>query len=122
MTDADGSHSKEIADLNLTYMLLAQKMLIKDRAAAMLRLGISAELADLLLGMSLAQTIKVATSNFVLCHWRLGDLPVARVINDAKVAGLQAAHLSIMLAGAPEQMPAAIPRVSSSRFGDLHAN
>ena len=41
--------TKEIADLNLTYMLLAQKLLREDKAAAMLRLGISNEMADLLI-------------------------------------------------------------------------
>jgi flagellar transcriptional activator FlhD len=48
------SASKEIADLNLTYLLLAQKLLREDKASAMLRLGLSAEMADLLIGMSLA--------------------------------------------------------------------
>ena len=65
--------SKEIVDLNLTYMLLAQKLLREDRAAAMLRLGISAEMADMLLAMSLAEVVKLATSNFVLCAFRLDE-------------------------------------------------
>ena len=51
--------SKEIVDLNLTYMLLAQKLLREDKAAAMLRLGINGEVADLLIGMSLAETIRL---------------------------------------------------------------
>ncbi len=51
--------SKEIADLNLTYMLLAQRLLRQDRPAAMLRLGISPEMADLLIAMSLAEVIKI---------------------------------------------------------------
>jgi flagellar transcriptional activator FlhD len=91
--------SKEIADLNLTYMLLAQKLLRQDRAAAMLRLGIRAEMADLLVGMSLAEVVKLATSNFVLCAFRLDDLPIARtVMQDARERTLQQAHLSIVLA------------------------
>ena len=69
--------TKEIADLNLTYMLLAQKLLREDKAAAMLRLGISNEMADLLIGMSLAETIRIAASNFVLCAFRLDELPLA---------------------------------------------
>jgi flagellar transcriptional activator FlhD len=92
--------AKEIADLNLTYMLLAQKLLRDDKAAAMLRLGISAEVADLLVGMSLGEVVKLATSNFVLCAFRLGDLPIARtVMQDARERTLQQAHLSIVLAG-----------------------
>jgi flagellar transcriptional activator FlhD len=91
--------SKEIADLNLTYMLLAQKLLREDRAAAMVRLGISPEMADLLIGMSLAETIKIATSNFVLCAFRLDELPIVRsVMQGDRQAGLQQAHISIVLA------------------------
>jgi flagellar transcriptional activator FlhD len=92
--------SKEIADLNLNYMLLAQKLLRQDRAAAMLRLGISAEMADLLIGMSLGEVVKLATSNFVLCAFRLDDLPIARtMMQDGRERSLQQAHLSILLAG-----------------------
>jgi flagellar transcriptional activator FlhD len=91
--------SKEIADLNLTYMLLAQKLLRDDRAAAMVRLGISSGMADLLVGMSLAETIKIATSNMVLCAFRLDELPIVRsVMQGERQAGLQHAHISIVLA------------------------
>jgi flagellar transcriptional activator FlhD len=93
--------TKEISDLNLTYILLAQKLLRQDRVAAMLRLGISAELADLLTAMSLAQVVKLATSNFVLCGFRLDELPLVRtLVEDTRQATLQHAHISIVLAGA----------------------
>ena len=102
MHSADAS--REIADLNLTYMLLAQKLLREDRAGAMVRLGISADMADLLLGMSLAETIKIATSNFVLCAFRLDELPIVRtVMQGDRQAALQQAHISIVLAGAQHQ-------------------
>ncbi|NNU43996.1 flagellar transcriptional regulator FlhD [Ramlibacter montanisoli] len=96
--------SKEIADLNLTYMLLAQKLLRQDKAAAMLRLGISTEMADLLVGMSLSEVIKIATSNFVLCAFRLDELPIVKtVMQGDRQAALQQAHISIVLAGAQHQ-------------------
>ena len=93
--------SKEIADLNLTYILLAQKLLREDRVSAMLQLGISAEMADLLAAMSLADVIRVATSSFVLCGFRLDELPIFRsVMQDPRGTALQQAHISIVLAGA----------------------
>lgn len=96
--------NKEISDLNLTYMLLAQKMLREDKPAAMLRLGISAAMADLIAGMSLAEVVKLATSNFVLCAFRLDELPAFRTLMQAsKDRSLQQAHLSILLAGDPGQ-------------------
>lgn len=100
--------SKEIADLNLTYMLLAQKLLRQDRAAAMLRLGISGEMADLLTAMSPAELVKLATSNFVLCAFRLDDLPgVRNTIQPGREGALQQAHLSILLASRHQQAAAA---------------
>ena len=93
MTNA--SASQEIADLNLNYMLLAQKLLRQDREGAMLRLGVSPELADLLLGMTLSQVVKLANTNFVLCSFRLDN---ARLVHAAKSPALQATHISIVLA------------------------
>jgi flagellar transcriptional activator FlhD len=102
MNAADAS--KEIADLNLTYMLLAQKLLREDKAAAMLRLGTSPEMADLLIGMSLPEVIRVATSNFVLCAFRLDEMPIFRTVMQGTGQGaLQQAHISILLAGAQNQ-------------------
>ena len=66
-----------------------------------LRLGISAEMADMLLAMSLAEVVKLATSNFVLCAFRLDELPVIRnVVQGERARSLQQAHLSIVLTGA----------------------
>ncbi len=92
--------SQEIADLNLTYMLLAQKLLKKDRAGAMLLLGISDELADILVSMTLSQLVKLAANNFLLCAFRLNEIPAARVLDQAKTPALQQAHISIVLASA----------------------
>ena len=92
--------SQEIADLNLTYMLLAQKLLKSDRAGAMLLLGVSEELADILTGMTLSQLVKLAANNFLLCAFRLNEIPAARVLDRTKTAALQQAHISIVLASA----------------------
>ena len=91
--------SKEIGDLNLSYLLLAQKLLRQDRAAAMFRLGIACELADMLIGMSLSQIVRLAATNFVLCGFRLNDVPsVSSMVQGAGDRALQQAHLSILLA------------------------
>jgi|SRR6185369_653977 len=96
--------SQEIADLNLNYVLLAQKLLRQDRASAMLRLGISGELADLLVRMTLAQIVKLANTNVVLCSFRLEN---ANLVQDAKSPSLQQAHINIVFASARSQ-----PRVA----------
>ena len=111
---ATADASKEIADLNLTYMLLAQKMLREDKPTALLRLGISPAVAELLATMPLAEVIKLAASSFVLCAFRLDDLPGFRsVTQGAGQQALQQAHISIILAGA--QGRAAVPALQAAR-------
>lgn len=100
MTSADGSSQtcKEISDLNLSYLLLAQQLLRDDRPGGMVRLGISEEVAGLLLGMSLSDTVRMATSNFVLCALRLEDDSVVQMLRGSRASALQQAHVSIVLA------------------------
>ena len=59
---ANGVISREIGEINLAYMLLAQKLVKQDRAEAMFRLGVGRDLADLLANMSLSQIVKLADS------------------------------------------------------------
>ena len=94
---SNGDISKEIGDINLAYMLLAQKLAKQDRAAAMYRLGVGRELADLLANMSLTQIVKMAASNFLLCSFRLDDHPMFAVFGEEKDTTLQQAHMSILM-------------------------
>ena len=89
---------REIGDINLAYMLLAQKLVKQDRGAAMFRLGIGEELAELLANMSLAQIVKLAASNLLLCSFRLDDNPMFAVVGQGKDGALQQAHMSILMA------------------------
>ena len=89
---------REIGDINLAYMLLAQKLVKQDRAAAMFRLGIGDELAILLASMSLVQIVKLASSNLLLCSFRLEDNPMFAVMGQQKDGALQQAHMAILLA------------------------
>lgn len=103
-----GDISKEIGDINLAYMLLAQKLVKQDRAAAMFKLGVSSELADMLASMSLAQILKLATSNFLLCSFRIDDHPsMSAVVGEEKDPNLQQAHMSILMSARRLQMLAA---------------
>jgi flagellar transcriptional activator FlhD len=96
--DLNGEMHREIGDVNLAYMLLAQKLVKQDKAAAMFRLGINQELAELLASMSLGQIVKLAASNLLLCSFRLANAPMLTVVSDEKTSGLQMAHMSILMA------------------------
>ena len=54
--------AREISEINLAYILLAQKMVKQDKAASMIRLGIGSKLADMLANMTITQIIKLSNS------------------------------------------------------------
>ena len=63
----------EIKELNLSYLMLAQQMVRGDREGAMFRLGINADVADVVNGLTPGQMLKMAGSNMLLCRFRFDD-------------------------------------------------
>jgi len=101
---SDEQLSAEIRDANLTYLMLAQNVIRKDKAAALFRLGISEESADLIATLSPVQILKIASSPMLLCRFRVDDDLVwslltnhatTKVDNDATTK----LHASILMAG-----------------------
>jgi flagellar transcriptional activator FlhD len=104
----DEQLSNDIRDANLTYLMLAQSVIRKDKAVALFRLGISEESADLIAALSPAQILKIAASPMLLCRFRVDDDVVwglltnhtaTKVDNDAT----SRLHASILMAGRFEQ-------------------
>ena len=94
------ANTTEIGDLNLTYLLLAQRLVREDAASAMFRLGLSREVADLLGNLSLSQIVKLASSSLFLCRLRFDDQPILSALTqDGKSLPLQQAHAAIVLSG-----------------------
>ena len=95
---------EEIRDSNLTYLMLAQNLIRKDKAEALFRLGISEESADLIATLSPSQILQIASSTMLLCRFRMNDDTVwnlltnhtaSKVDNDATTK----LHASILMAG-----------------------
>lgn len=96
----------EIRDVNLSYLMIAQQMVRQDRAEAIFRLGISAEIADLLASLSNGQILKMAGCNMMLSRFRFNDTAIlSTLLNDKAVAGTGPVHASILMAS---QVPEAI--------------
>ncbi len=92
--------TNEIGELNLAYLLLAQRLVREDVATAMFRLGMSRELADLLGNLSLSQIVKLAASSLLLCRFRFDDHPILSTLaHEGKSLALQQAHTAILLSG-----------------------
>lgn len=88
----------EIRDLNLAYLVLAQRVLRYDLAVGMYRLGVDEDCALLLRDFSFAQITKLAQSNVLLCRFRLDDYQVLSALNHSGIKGeLLSVHASHIL-------------------------
>lgn len=99
----DEQLSAEIREANLTYLMLAQSLIRKDKAEALFRLGISEESADMIATLSPVQISKIASGNMLLCRFRMDDDIVWNLLtNHGKGAandGMSRLHASILMAG-----------------------
>jgi flagellar transcriptional activator FlhD len=83
----------EIRDANLSYLMLAQQMI---------RLGISADIAELIEGMSNSQILKLAGGNMMLARFRFDDTAILSMLtNYNKDRSLAQSHAAILMAGQP---------------------
>lgn len=94
----------EIREINLGYMLLAQQMLREDRAAAMFRLGIDKDVADIMESLTASQLLKMASSNMLLCRFRFDDRLMAEMLTShSRDHSVSQFHAAILLAGKPAE-------------------
>jgi flagellar transcriptional activator FlhD len=92
---------EEIRETNLTYLILAQKMIRADRVQALFRLGVSEEVADILENLSIAQILKIAASNMLMCGFRFSDEMVWNLLTrDSADSNVEHVHAAILMAGA----------------------
>jgi flagellar transcriptional activator FlhD len=97
----------EIRDLNLSFLMLAQSMIRKDKAQALFRLGMSETAAELLQQMSTQQLLRVASRNLMLCTMRFGDDVVWSLLTEshaprqATESNADRLHASVLMAGRP---------------------
>ncbi|MGG1945998.1 flagellar transcriptional regulator FlhD [Trinickia sp. NRRL B-1857] len=93
---------ESIREINLSYLMLAQHMLNEDYAEGLFKLGLSAQMADLIHMLSPAQTIKLAQSEDIVCDFRFNDAAmVAALTTLEKGLDATATHAAILLAAQP---------------------
>jgi len=89
---------KHIYDINLSYLLLAQRLINDEKASAMFRLGIDDLMADTLGQLTLPQMVKLAETNQLLCQFRFDShKTIERLTQDSRVDDLQQIHTGILL-------------------------
>lgn len=95
----------EIKELNLTYLMLAQQMVISDKDMAIFRLGISRDIADILEVLTPGQILKLSNSNMMLCRIRFDDnLIFGMLANYNKDRAMAQSHAAILMAGQPAEV------------------
>lgn len=90
--------SDEIRELNLSYLILAKQLILKDRDQAQLQLGMHKESISILETLSTSQLIQLASTNLLLCSMRFDDEQVWRLLveNSHKDAILGRTHQAIL--------------------------
>lgn len=72
----------EIRDTNLSYLILAQAMIRRNKPEALYRLGLSETVADLISQLSAQQLIRVASRDLVMCAMRFDDEMIWGLLSD----------------------------------------
>lgn len=90
--------TKVIHNLNLSYLLLAQRLYESDAATAEFRLGMQEETIEYISKLTLPQLIKLAEGNQMLFQFRLDNTEILQqVTGESRVADLQQIHTGILL-------------------------
>ncbi|MFO1301973.1 MAG: flagellar transcriptional regulator FlhD [Burkholderiaceae bacterium] len=96
----------EIREANLSYLILAQRLIRADKAQALYRLGVSEETADVLDALTPSQLMKVAAGSMLMCRFRFDDAMLWSLLTEhGRTADGDAErsagrlHASILMAG-----------------------
>ncbi|RKR06062.1 flagellar transcriptional activator FlhD [Kushneria sinocarnis] len=91
---------EDIRNVNLSYLLLVQRLINEDRALAMFRLKLSEQMADALGALPISELARLANTNQLLCHFSLTDPDMlATLTGSSRDQDLQRTHAAILLAG-----------------------
>lgn len=96
----------EIREINLSYLLLAQQLIREDKVAAMYRLGINQDVAEIIEKLTTSQLLKMASSNSLLCRFRFNDALIAELLsgnNRDDNSAVSQSHAAILMAGQPAE-------------------
>ena len=98
MPATGNSSLNDIREVNLSYLMLAQRLLRDNYAAGMFRLGFDEDVAQIVLRLSPAQLVKLASSSSLICRFRLDDYDLLSALTQDAVGGiLEQAHSTILL-------------------------
>ncbi len=94
----------EIRETNLSYLMLAQQMVKQDKDAAIYRLGVNVDIANLIEGLSNSQLIRLASNHMMLAKFRFDDSAILSMLTDYNKGAFQSmSHSAILMASQPAE-------------------
>ncbi|MFD1215467.1 MULTISPECIES: flagellar transcriptional regulator FlhD [Microbulbifer] len=88
----------EIQDINLSYLLLAQRLLKDDYPTALFRLKLDEPLAKVLVSLTAKQLTKLARSNQFLFRLNLDDAgQLEQLMNNKRAGDLGHIHTALLM-------------------------
>ncbi|OCG21374.1 flagellar transcriptional regulator FlhD [Gilliamella apicola] len=89
---------KCIHHLNLSTLLLSQKMIEKDKVMAMYRLGIDEKTADILSSLSTSQMLVLSETNQLTFQLRFENAEMMeKLTEESRVSDIKQMHTGILL-------------------------
>jgi flagellar transcriptional activator FlhD len=89
-----------IREINLSYIMLAQQLLREDKAVGMFGLGLSKDVAEIIVNLSLQQVVKMAASNHLLCAFRFNDQAMLSALTKPQdKTQIAPTHAALLMAG-----------------------
>ena len=99
----------EIHEANLSYLMLAQSLIRRDPVVALLKLGLSEDIAAIIEAFSPAQIIRLSQSNMLMCRLRFSDEMIWSLLSEhgshhpGADRSASRLHASILMAGQLEE-------------------
>ncbi|EPU3936586.1 MULTISPECIES: flagellar transcriptional regulator FlhD [Enterobacterales] len=91
-------HLQNIHDMNLSYLLLAQRLIRDDKLAAGFQLGLDEDTIEIIKDLSLPQLIKLSSIGQLICRLRVdNDAVIDCLTKDSRIDALQRIHTGIIL-------------------------
>ncbi len=92
----------EIQELNLAYLMLAQRLLGQDREMGMFQLHINEDMADLLLSLSSRQLARLARVNQFIFRLRFAEsAQLQKLLEDERGQEMTQTHAALVLSSSP---------------------
>jgi flagellar transcriptional activator FlhD len=89
---------QSIQNINLSYLLLAQRLIRDDKFSAAFRLGLNDEVIEALRHLSLPQLIKMSSTGQMICRLRVDSEAIIDCLTkDSRIDALQRIHTGIIL-------------------------